>query len=126
MHTPLPLSQYTDDDAAVTAALLDHFGTDSGTVVLGVTAHSHHSGIHRASLELPRLPHCALTAHGDTQILIQAYALTDRDWVSGVAEVLTELGVQSCRMCRRCWKPDRHLIPSHTYACWHKTATSQH
>jgi hypothetical protein len=123
---------YTNGDAAVaahagpapldvtglgdtTAALAEHFGP--GEVAIGVTTTSDpHAGLHRADLCAPGnplLPACGHTSHGTRLVIVSVVAMVaDHHAISAVHQALRAAGVETCRLCSRCWP--RTAIPAHT------------
>lgn len=106
---PLPLHQDTDDAAEATR-IVNHFGP--GSSVVGVLTDGPHSTIHRADLAAPRAPHCGMTSHGVLRPVTSALGVVNNPGAHAVVELLTGLGLDACRACRRCWRPTWQL-PRH-------------
>lgn len=113
-HPSLTLADGADD-AAVRAALIEHFGesaTGPGITILGITSPTMvHATIHRSGMDKPRLTACGTMSHGKPNVITQVVAVTDNNAAFAVINLLTQAGISPCRMCHRCW--GRHLVPGH-------------
>lgn len=108
-------------DTARRAAITRRFGP--GEVVLGITGVGKHPGIHQSPLGAPLLrTRCGQVSHGQPRPVRQVVAVTDDPRPHAVIELLQAAGIETCRMCSRCWPGAR--LPNHDlYRCFRKPAT---
>jgi len=114
-NAPEPLTLPADaDDTAVRRLVTAHFGP--GHTILGITAPGPHPGIHRATLAAPPMPSCGLISNGWKLRIEQVIAVSNRaaSDADSMMSLLHEIGIEPCRMCRRCWKNSD--IPPHQRA----------
>lgn len=105
-------------DLDVATRIINHFG--AGSWVIGVLSDAPHASVHRADLNEPRDPVCGMVSHGVPARLVRALGLVEVAAPYAVLALLATIGVETCRPCKRCWRPT-WKIPSHNRSCFHTT-----
>lgn len=97
-------------------AVISRFGPDS-TILLATTTDEPHASIHRVDRDAPRSPRCRIEG---TPLRVLAAFATDAGAGHAALEIAGRLGIDPCRLCRRCWRGTH--IPQHDRArCFPRT-----